>query len=378
MRPPRQELDQLCEQGLLRQLKPIGGMAGPRISREGRELWNFSSNDYLGLANHPEIKAAFAEGLEKYGAGSAASRLICGTLAAHQILEDSLAQAKQSEAALTFSSGFATAMGSIPAIVGKGDHVILDKLSHACLIDAAKLSEASMRVFAHHDLGKLEKLLADIRAKDAKTRILVACESVYSMDGDLCPLLEIIQLCEQYHALLLLDEAHGFGVLGKRGMGLAEELGLQERVTFQMGTLSKAAGLSGGYLAASRDWIELLVNRARSFIYSTAPPPAIAHAACASLNLILSEQGQQLRSQLQSNFRAIRPEAKTPILPVIIGDNEQALESSRQLEAEGILIPAIRYPTVPRGTARLRISLSAIHPQEAIEACQKALAQLES
>ena len=180
MRPPRQELEELREQDLLRQLRPIESAAGPRIVRDGCELWNFASNDYLGLAGHEAIKAALTEGVERFGAGSAASRLICGTLEPHQTLEAALAETKQCEAALSFSSGFATAMGTIPAVVGKGDHVILDKLCHACLIDASKLSEATLRVFPHNDLGKLEKLLTDIRAKDKEGRILVACESVYT------------------------------------------------------------------------------------------------------------------------------------------------------------------------------------------------------
>ena len=378
MPKPSQELDQLREQGLLRQLKPIEGAAGPRIVRNGRELWNFASNDYLGLAGHPEIKAALIEGVERYGAGSAASRLICGSLSPHTELESALAEAKQCEAALSFSSGFATAMGTIPAVLGKGDHVILDKLCHACLIDAAKLSEATLRVFPHNDLGKLEKLLTDIRAKDTDSRMLVGCESVYSMDGDVCPLKEIVELCEQHGALLLVDEAHGFGVLGPHGMGLAEQLGLQERVTFQMGTLSKAAGVSGGYLTASRDWIDLFINRARSFVYSTAPPPAIAHAALASLKLIRSDEGKALRSQLQQNISTLNPEATTPILPIILGESDAALKASAALEEAGLLVVAMRYPTVPHGTARLRISVSAAHPSEAMQMCKKALSELVS
>ena len=353
----------------------MDGGAGPRVRRDGRELWNFSSNDYLGLACDEGIQQALIEGVEKHGAGSAASRLISGSLPPHQKLEESLAAAKQSEAALTFSSGFATAMGSIPAIVGKGDFVIIDKLSHACLVDAARLSEATLRVFPHNDLGKLTRLLEGIRAKDAKARVLVAAESVYSMDGDLCPLRQIVELCEQYDALLLLDEAHGFGVLGKHGMGLAEAEGLQDRIAFQMGTLSKAAGVSGGYLTASRDWIELLINRARSFIYSTAPPPAIAHAALASLELIRSEEGSRRRAKLRQHIERLG-RSSTAIQPVILGDNEAALEASAKLEAQGMLVPAIRYPTVPRGSARLRISLSAAHPEEAVEVCAQALRKI--
>jgi len=372
MPSPAEELRKLAADGLLRGLRPLDSPAGPRVIRGSCELWNFASNDYLGLAGHPEITAALVEGARKFGAGSAASRLVCGTLPPHRLLEEALAAAKQTEAALTFSSGFATSLGVIPAVVGKSDFILLDKLSHACLVDAARLSGATLRVFPHNDLHKLERLLAATRAKSPKARILVATESVFSMDGDLCPLREIVGLVEAHDALLLLDEAHGFGVLGDSGMGLAEQEGLQKRVTFQMGTLSKAAGLSGGYLAASRDWIDLLVNRARSFIYSTAPPPALAHAALASLELIRSDEGAGLRLRLRENIARIR-HSPTPILPVVLGTNEGALAASSALADAGFLVPAIRFPTVPRGTARLRISLSAAHPPEAVSALAEAV-----
>lgn len=367
MASPTEELRKLRAEGLLRTLTPLDSSAGPRVTRNGRELWNFASNDYLGLARHSEIEAALIEGVQRFGAGAAASRLVCGTLQPHKLLEDALAAAKQTEAALTFSSGFATSLGVIPAVVGKADFVVLDKLSHACLVDAARLSGATLRIFPHNDMAKLERLLTSIRAKSPQARIIVATESVFSMDGDLCPLAEIVGLVEKHDALLLLDEAHGFGVLGDSGMGLAEREGLQHRVTFQMGTLSKAAGLSGGYVAATREWIDLLTNRARSFIYSTAPPPALAHAALVSLELIRSEQGEKLRQRMRENIACIH-DAPTPILPVILGSNEDALAAAAALADAGFLVPAIRFPTVPRGTARLRISLSASHPLEAVSA----------
>lgn len=372
MQSPDQQLHDLAQQGLLRQLTPLECGAGPRITRCGKSLWNFASNDYLGLASHPQIQAALIEGIGRYGAGAASSRLVCGTLPPHAQLEATISTAKQTQAALTFSSGFATSLGIIPAIVGKADFVILDKLSHACLVDAAKLSGATLRIFPHNDLNKLEKLLVGIRAKSANARILVATESVFSMDGDLCPLRALVELTETHDALLLLDEAHGFGVLGENGMGLAEQEGLQGRIAFQMGTLSKAAGLSGGYLAASRDWIDLMINRARSFIYSTAPPPALAHAACTAIELIRSAEGKRLRQQLQQHITAIG-RSPTAIQPILLGDNQRALQASAALEDAGLLVPAIRYPTVPRGTARLRISLSASHPEEAIAALKKAV-----
>ena len=363
---PADSLRQLAAAGLLRTPRPLESAAGTRVVREGRELWNFASNDYLGLARHPEIEAALVEGVQRFGAGSAASRLVAGTLPPHVLLENALAEAKQAEAALTFSSGFAAALGVVPAIVGKSDFVFLDKLSHACLVDGARLSGATLRVFPHNDLRKLRALLESTRAKAPTARILVATESVFSMDGDVCPLREILELTESYAALLLLDEAHGFGVLGEHGMGLAEQEGLQGRVTFQMGTLSKAAGLSGAYLAASRDWIDWLMNRARSFIYSTAPPPALAHAGLASLVLIRSGAGRDLRARLQENIARLAP-SQTPIIPLQLGTNEAALAASAALEQAGFMVPAIRYPTVPRGTARLRISVSAMHPVQAID-----------
>ena len=363
MSDPAESLRQLAAEGLLREIRPLDSPSGVQVIRDGRTLWNFASNDYLGLARHPEIEAALIEGVQRFGAGAAASRLVCGTLPPHRLLEIALAEAKLTEAALTFSSGFATSLGVIPAVVGKSDFIFLDKLSHACLVDAARLSGATIRVFPHNDLGKLARLLIATRAKSPKARILVATESVFSMDGDVCPLCEIVDLTEAHDALLLLDEAHGFGVLGDQGMGLAERENLQQRVTFQMGTLSKAAGLSGGYLAASRDWIALLANRARSFIYSTAPPPALAHAAIASLALIRSPEGKKLREKLHHNICQLSQQ-DTPIIPKVLGSNEAALAAASSLEQNGFLIPAIRFPTVPRGTARLRISVSAAHSVE--------------
>ena len=375
MTGPAEELRKLEAQGLLRGLLPLESPSGPRVVRGGRELSNFASNDYLGLSRHPEIEAAMIEGVRRFGAGAAASRLVCGSLAPHGLLENSLAEAKQAEAALLFSSGFSTALGVVPAVVGKGDFVVLDKLCHACLIDAARLSGATVRVFPHNDLVKLGRLLCSIRARDAKARILVATESVFSMDGDLCPLAGLVELTENHDALLLLDEAHGFGVLGDHGMGLAERENLQPRIAFQMGTLSKAAGISGGYLAASRGWIDLMINRARSFIYSTAPPPALAHAAAASLALIRSDAGRALRKKLAENI-SLLGNTPTAILPKVLGSNEAALAASAALADQGFMVPAIRFPTVPRGTARLRVSLSAAHPPEVVEALAGAISRM--
>ena len=372
---PRSQLEILSEKNLLRALAP-GESHALRIHRDGRELWNFASNDYLGLSQHPAIAAAFIAGIERFGTGSAASRLVTGSSPAHAALEETLAAAKHSEAALTFSSGYATALSAIPVICGKGDFVIIDKLAHASLIDAARMSEATLRVFPHNNTERLTKLLATLRGKHPRARLLVVTESVFSMDGDLCPLREILGICERQGAELLLDEAHAIGVLGPTGMGLAEELGVQENVHFQMGTLSKALGLSGGYLAASRDWIQLFINRARPFIYTTAPPPALAHAALNSLEIVRSAHGETLRKKLFQNISLLRENHSSAILPIIYGENQAALNASAALVEKGFLVPAIRYPTVPRGSARLRVTLSAVHPPEVVSAIGKVLSEL--
>ncbi len=375
-RSPARQLEGLGSVQLLRQLQPVESPPGVLINRGGREFWNFASNDYLGLASHPAISAAFIEGIGKFGTGSTASRLVTGTSSVHLHLEEKIASLKHAEAALTFTSGYSTALSSIPVIVGKGDFVILDKLSHASLIDGARVSGATLRVFPHNDAAKLTKLLTTIRGKDSAARILVITESIFSMDGDLCPLREILESCDAQGALLLLDEAHAIGIRGPKGMGLAEELGLQERVQFQMGTMSKALGLSGGYLAASRDWIDLIVNRARPFIYTTAPPPALAHAALAAFELIASDEGKALREKLLQNVTLVRPGCHSAILPVILGANQTALNASAALEAAGFLAPAIRYPTVPRNSARLRITISAAHPETCLRQLRQMIANL--
>ncbi len=357
------QCDDWRAQGLWRDLRLLDSAQGPVIHVDGRELVNFSSNDYLGLADSTELRAAMTEGVERFGAGAGASRLVCGTLRPHRDLEDALADFKGTEAALTFSSGYAAALGTIPAFAGTGDTIILDKLCHASLVDAARLSGATIRVFPHNHLGRLEKLLQSVQG-----RALVVTESVFSMDGDRCPLAEIVELKDRHGAWLMLDEAHAVGVLGPEGRGLAAGLGLEGRVELQMGTLSKALGLSGGYLAASRQVIGWLINRARSLVYSTAVPPAIAHAGLAALTLVSGQPGEERRQRLWTRLAQLRPD-ETPasaIVPWIIGDEQMAMKISASLLADGFLIPAIRYPTVARGTARLRVTLSARHTEEQV------------
>ena len=365
------ELEQL---GLRRSLRVIEKIHGTRITLGNRELINFSSNDYLGLASHPGLAVSMAEAVNRWGIGSTASRLICGTTKEHVALEEELAAAKGTESALVFSTGIAAAMGTIPALMGKGDVIILDKLAHACLIDGAKASGAMIRVFPHNDLEKLRSHLQWAREKHQAhkgARVMILTESVFSMDGDLSPLAELIHLKELYGAILFLDEAHAIGVRGHGAQGLAGELGLSDRVEIQMGTLGKALGVSGGYIAGSRTVIDYLINRARSFIFSTAPSPAVAAACRAALRIVQSEEGERLRARLRENLALLAAELKiaapqSAIVPMMLGSEERALaEAARLLEA-GFFVPAIRYPTVPRNTARLRITVSAAHDPDQI------------
>ncbi len=385
MRRPEDELALIREQGLYRQDRLVRPTNPVEIQVEGQSFVQFAANDYLGLAHSPELTEAYREAAAHLPAGSGASRLITGTHPIHRELEEELAVFKQTERALAFSSGYAVASGCLPALVRKGDFILLDKLCHACLIDGARLSGATLRVFPHNDLDKLARLLDSTRDQvSPEGRILVVTESVFSMDGDLASLPEIVELKDRAGALLWLDEAHAVGVVGPQGRGLAEEMGLTSRIDFQMGTLSKAAAVSGGYLAAAGPWIDLLVNSARSFIFSTAPPPPVAAAALASIRLIQGPAGDARRSALWRNlrqFEAALPTSRpltSAICPVIVGESEEALQRSAALRERGYWVPAIRFPTVPRGSARLRVSFSAAHQPAQIEGLARSLRDLLS
>ena len=359
----------LKQRSLYRELHPIDAVNGTGVGRGGRSLINFASNDYLGLTQHPQLKMAAADAAQRFGAGSGASRLITGTLAIHSELETKLAAFKKTPAALAFESGYAAALGVIPALYGQGDVIILDKLAHASLIDGARISGAEIRVYPHNRLERLAELLDWARQKRRGAKILIITESIFSMDGDFCPLPEIVELKDEFEAVLLLDEAHAIGVVGPNGAGLAAECGVIDRVDIHLGTLSKAVGSSGGFIAGSSSLVELLINRARTFIYSTAPPPAAIGAAIEGLGIIASETGNQLRAALQRNHEELtvtlkRPKpkaAQSAIVPIIVGSEEQALSLSEELVERGFLVPAVRFPTVPRGSARLRVTLSAAH-----------------
>lgn len=386
----RSRLASLRDQGLHRELHCVDSAQGPRLEIAGRSLLNFSSNDYLGLANHPVLKAAAAAAAEKFGAGAGASRLICGSLAPSHELEEALADFKKSQAALTFSTGYAAALGTITALVGKDDIIILDKLVHACIVDAAKLSGAKLRVSAHNDLDDLEDKLkwADSfsKAQSGKRRsqILVVTESVFSMDGDAAPLREIVALKEKYGAWLMVDEAHATGLVGQNGRGLADELGVGSHIEIQLGTLGKALGAGGGYICGSRALIEFLVNRARSFIFSTAPVPAAAAAAMAGIQMARSGEGEARRQtlrerigQFQSSLGHKKAEIAGAIIPLILGDEAKALDAAIKLRGRNIFVPAIRFPTVARGVARLRITFSAAHSSDDVAALVEAIEELK-
>jgi 8-amino-7-oxononanoate synthase len=377
------DLDEIRGAGLWRELREIASAQSTRIKLGGREFINFSSNDYLGLAAHPALTQAAQEALDRFGTGSGASRLICGSLQPHHELEAALAKWQSTEAALVFSTGFAAVQGVLTSLLGQGDVIILDKKAHASMIDAAKLSGATLRIFHHNNLGNLEKLLQ--WAVGQGGRVLVGTESVFSMDGDRAPLAGIVELKERYGAWLMLDEAHAFGLYGPLGQGLAAADGLAGRIEIRMGTLGKAVGAAGGFICGSRQLVDLLVNRARSFIFSTAPSPAVSAAARAGVELIQGAEGESLRGQLwqrvEELMRGIEslgwktPVQPSAILPLIIGGEDKALAAMEQLRETGLFIPAIRHPTVSRNEARLRVTLSSSHTGADVRALLDALGQ---
>ena len=387
MNPFNHELNRrlgvLRQQGLRRNLRRVDSAQGPRIKTGGKTLLNFSSNDYLGLASHPALKKAAADAVKRFGAGAGASRLVSGSLAPFHELEETLAAFKKTEAALSFSTGYAAAIGTICALLGKSDIIIIDKLVHACIVDAARLSGATLRVFDHNDLEDLEKILLWTskislpryapRERFVHTRVLIVTESIFSMDGDAAPLREIVALKNKYGAWLMVDEAHATGILGKNGRGLADALGVAGEIDIQMGTLGKALGSSGGYICGSRVLIDFLVNSARSFIFSTAPVPAAAAAATAAIRLVQSPEGRALNKHLWKQVKTFHSALRIPhsamasaIIPLIIGNEAKAVGASSKLRAQNIFIPAIRYPTVARGRARLRVTITAAHKPEDI------------
>jgi glycine C-acetyltransferase/8-amino-7-oxononanoate synthase len=368
-----ERLHQLEEQHLLRRLQLIDSEPGPIVTIEGCRVILMASNNYLGLATHPKLKHAAVSATERFGVGSGASRLVSGTLPPHQELETALARFKGVEAALVFSSGYLANIGLIPALIGSGGLILVDRLCHASLIDGCKLSGADLRVFRHRDTDQLRTLLA---RRPAGRDTLIVTDGVFSMDGDLAPLPEVVELADRHGARLLVDDAHGTGVMGPQGRGTLEHFGLESRLPFHMGTLGKAFGTSGAYVAGPAGLIRYLLSTARSFLFTTAPPPATAAASLAALDILRSEPDR--RTRLWENrdhfYRGLKTlgfrttDTVSPIIPVLIGDPDNALDMARLLLKYGVYAPAIRPPTVPKATSRIRTTVTSEHTREQLHA----------
>jgi 8-amino-7-oxononanoate synthase len=357
--------------GLERQLTSWSH-TGPRLDFQGRSILNFSSNDYLGLSRHPHVLKRAAEALQRYGAGATASRLVVGSLDCHDELEARLAGLKGYPAALAFGSGFAANIGLVGALVGRDDHVYIDRLAHASLVDAAVLSRAKIHRFEHNGSSHLDQLLS---RTSGTGRRLILTESVFSMDGDLAPLVDIAHIAETHGAMVLVDEAHATGVFGVQGAGRIRAEGVEASVNLSMGTLSKALGGCGGFVACSDAMRSRVINHARTFIYSTAIPPVMVGAALGALDVMEQDPGlgerllvkaEKLRSRLQDSG-VVTGNSRSQIIPVMIRDNERALNLHRRLLEEGLLVVPIRPPTVPKGSARLRLSVMLEHTGEDID-----------
>lgn len=382
MRPEEFFAEDECRRvalGLQRTLRPVDGPQDAHVVVDGRRVLSLSSNNYLGLANHPAVVEAAVAAARRFGVGAGASRLISGSMRPHHDLEERLAAFKETQAALLFTSGYHANLGVLGSLVGDGDAVFSDALNHASLIDGCRLSRAALRVYPHADPAALEERL---RTTPARRRLIVT-DSVFSMDGDSAPLSAICTLAERYDAMVMVDEAHAAGVLGPRGAGLVDALGLGDRVTVQMGTLGKALGTFGAYVAGSRALIDFLLNRARSFIFTTALPPPVVAAAAAALSIVereperraaLRRQAGRLRRGLRASGYDVRGDDESHIIPVIVGAADATMALSTALLARGVLAHGIRPPTVAEGTSRIRATVMATHADEDIDTAVRAFA----
>ncbi|OGW42259.1 MAG: 8-amino-7-oxononanoate synthase [Nitrospirae bacterium GWD2_57_9] len=377
-----QDLERLKREHLLRRLTVLNAESGPIVTAAGERLLLMCSNDYLGLSTHPALSQATRAALDKYGCGAGASRLVSGTTALHAELELRIARFKGTEAALLFNSGYAANTGIIPAIAGPGDLILSDSLNHASIIDGCRLSKARTEIYRHCDLYDLERLL---QSSSGTNRTLIVTDGVFSMDGDLAPLPGLVSLADRYNVLLMVDDAHATGVLGRTGRGSAEHFGLEGRIPIQMGTLGKALGSFGAYAAGSRDLIDLLVNQARSFMFSTALPPSICAASIAALAIVEQESGfknklWENREYFVGGLHAIGIDtgrSETMIVPLVVGKSETAAALSEKLFDEGIYATAIRPPTVPEGSARIRMTVMASHSREDLDRVIRILSRLK-
>lgn len=378
----KQQLHQLSSEGMLRFLRTIDGPQGPRVKLDGRDVVLLCSNNYLGLASHPLVVEAMLRATLDFGAGSGASRLVSGSMSSHQQLEERLAEFKGTEAALLFNSGFAANSGILQALFGPDDLIFSDELNHASIIDGCRLSGARVVVYPHNDATALESLLA-AEAPKRKGRWLIVTDGVFSMDGDLARLPELVKLKHDYNALLMVDDAHGVGVLGEAGRGTAEHFCCKDQIDLQMGTLGKALGVCGAYLASSRVVIDMLINRCRPFIFSTSLPPGAAAAAHAAINIVDSPEGVQLRFELKRKTQFFADllrssgcdllTSKTQIVPVVTRDPGPTMQASQRLLEQGYFVQGIRPPTVPEGLCRLRATLMATHADDDLQAAAEAI-----
>jgi len=375
------ELSKIKESGLYRELKAVENAQDTRIDIEGKTYLSFCSNNYLGLANHPSVIEAVKKAVDEYGWGACASRLVSGNMTLHEALEKEISRFKRKDAAIVFPTGYMANLGVISSLVSGGDLVISDKLNHASIIDGCRLSGADFRVYAHCNMEKLETIL---KKTSKYNRKLIVTDSVFSMDGDLAPLPDIVRIAKEYNAMVMVDEAHGTGVFGENGRGVVEYFNLDNEVDVVMGTLSKAIGSLGGYVCGDDDLISYLRNKARPFMYTTALPPAVCAASIASINLI--QEDPSLREALWNNVRCIKERleslgidmisSQSQIIPLLIGDTQKAVDISKLLYERGILIPAIRPPTVPANSSRLRMTVMSSHTQADLESLFNSLREV--
>jgi 8-amino-7-oxononanoate synthase len=373
-------LADLAAKHLTRRLLPVDSGTGPVVRMNGRDVLLFASNDYLGLANHPDVVAAAVRATQAYGAGSGAARLVSGSLPPHQDLEQALAQFKGTESALTFGSGYLANVGIIPALIGRGGLVFADRLCHASVLDGCRLSGADLRIYRHNDLQHLAALLGK-RRKARQT--LIVTDGVFSMDGDLAPLPDLAALAESYEAEIYVDDAHGTGVMGTQGRGTVEHFRMERRIPLQMGTLSKALGSSGAFVVGPEPSIHYLMNRCRSFMFATATPPGTAAAAAAAIEIVRREP--ERRHRLWKNrerlFTGLRQlgftlaPSVTPIIPIVVGAAETAVKFAELLLANDVFAPAVRPPTVPADTSRLRVTVTSEHTTAHIDQALAAFKQ---
>ncbi|MFQ5685928.1 MAG: 8-amino-7-oxononanoate synthase [Candidatus Scalindua sp.] len=376
------ELERIKKSGLYRELNIVEGAQGTHLEINSKTYLSFCSNNYLGLANHPLILNAVKDAVEKYGWGTGASRLVSGNMKLHEALEGEISRFKEKEASIVFPTGYMANIGTISSLVSKGDLVICDKLNHASIIDGCRLSGADFRVYPHGDMEKLENIL---KKSSKYPRKLIVTDTVFSMDGDIAPLSDIVRIAHKYKAMVMVDEAHGTGVFGNKGRGVVEHFNLSKKVTIIMGTLSKAVGSLGGYVSGDADLINFLRNKARPFIYTTALPPAVCAASIAGIKLIRKDPS--LRTSLWNNVRYLKEKldllnfnvipSESPIIPILIGDAKKAVDVSKSLYKKGILIPAIRPPTVPAKSSRLRMTVMSTHTREDLESLLDALSDVQ-